>query len=377
MDETTRCKRCILPSSLPTVRLDDQGVCSLCQDYIKRREDYRDSGPRKKQEFEAVVERVRSLRHPYDCLVPLSGGKDSTYALYICDRIYKLKCLCVTFDNGFLSRHAITNIQNAVRSSRADHIMVTMNRPSMLKLYKLFLEKTGTFCPACLRGIGLALNVAQKYRVPLTVSGTGWQVTYLAGIPEVYQGGDIDFFRNVVRGEPIEREVLPLLENVSKWNFARIMKIASRLLKIPRLTETHYVRLYDHFDPDYEKIYDIITREMGWSAGEETSAEHLDCELHAVAGHLQHLKFPDLTGHTIHRAGLVRMGKIERDTALAQDLEESSRLGPPEKLTSFLKELNMTADEYYSYTQDWKTLTRFRTGKKSRLRSLYHKLTKQ
>ncbi len=377
MTDTTRCRHCILPASLPSIRLDDNGVCGLCADYQKRRDGDRDSGSRKKREFEALIERARRLRRPYDCLIPLSGGKDSTYALYLCDRVYGLKCLCVTFDNGFLSPHAIANIRNAIRSSRADHMMITVNRPTMIMLYKLFLKKTGTFCPACLRGIGLALNVAQKYRIPLTVSGTGWQVTYLAALPEVYQEGNVDFFRNVVKGEPIEAEVLPLLQDVNTWDFARLFRIVSRVLKLPQLSRSHYVRLYDHFDPDYEKIYDIIKKEMGWSAGDEANAEHLDCRLHGVAGYLHNLKFPELTGHTIHRAGLIRMGKVERDATLIQDLEERAGLGRPAALDSFLKEMNISMEEFISYTHDWTAIKRFRTTKKNRLRALYHKLTKQ
>lgn len=377
MEEATRCRECILPTSLPSVKLDGQGVCGLCADYHKRHDEHRGAEPEKLREFEALVERARGLGRPYDCVVPLSGGKDSTYALYLCDRVYGLKCLSVTFDNGFLSPHAVANIRNAVRSTRADHMMITVNRPTMLKLYRLFLEKTGAFCPACLRGIGLALNVAQRYKVPLMVSGTGWQVTYLAGIPEVYQEGNVDFFRNVVKGEPIEKEISPLLQDVSSWNVDRLFRIAARLLKNPRLARSFYVRLYDHFDPDYDKIYDIIKREMGWTAGDETSAEHLDCELHGVAGYLHNLKFPDLTGHTIHRAGLVRMGKIGRDAALGQDIEEKARLAPPAGLEPFLRELGLTLEEFLSYTKDWRAITRFRSRKRHPIRSLYHKLTKQ
>jgi hypothetical protein len=377
MTNESRCSQCILPTSLPSVTLDDEGACALCGDYRGRQAVHAVAGQDKLKEFEALVERARSLRRPYDCLIPLSGGKDSTYALYLCDRVYGLKCLGVTFDNGFLSPHAVANIRNAVRSTRADHMMITLNRPTMLKLYRLFLEKTGTFCPACLRGIGLALNVAQRYKIPLTVSGTGWQVTYLAGIPEVYQEGNVDFFRSVIKGEPIEKEISPLLQDVSSWNLDRVFRIAARALRQPRLARSIYVRLYDHFDPDYERIYETIKSEMGWTAGDEANAEHLDCELHGIAGYLHNLKFPELTGHTIHRAGLVRMGKLGRDEALSQDLEERARLSPPAALDDFLKELGMTREQFLSYTSDWKRIARFRSRKKRPIRSLYHKLTKQ
>jgi len=377
MEETLRCRECILPSSLPSVGLEDQGTCSLCQDYRKRKAEHQSEGRDRAKEFEAHVKRARTLSRPYDCLVPLSGGKDSTYALYLCDRIYGMKCLGVTFDNGFLSPHAIANIRNAVRSTRADHMMISANRPTMLKLYRLFLEKTGTFCPVCLRGIGFVLDVAQRYKIPLTVSGTGWQVTYLAGLPEVYQEGSVDFFRNVVKGEPIEKDVSAFLRGNMAWNVDRLSRIAARILKKPWLARSMYLRLYDYFDPDYDTIYDIIKREMGWTAGDERNAEHLDCELHGVAGYLHSLKFPDLTGHTIHRAGLVRMGKAERDVALAEDLDEKARVATPANLQAFLDEMGMSIEQFLTKTRDWRVVSRFRSKKRAPLRSLYHKLTRQ
>lgn len=377
MGVTLRCRECILPASLPSTRLEGRGTCSLCQDYRKRKAEHQANGRNRAKEFEAHVERARRLSRPYDCLVPMSGGKDSTYALYLCDRVFGMKCLGVTFDNGFLSSHAIANIRSAVRSTRADHMMISTNRPTMLKLYRLFLEKTGTFCPVCLRGIGVALDVARRYRIPLTVSGTGWQVTYLAGLPEVYQEGSVDFFRNVVRGEPIEKDAAALLEKGSSWSVARLSQIVARLFKKPWLARSMYLRLYDYFDPDYDKIYDVIKREMGWTSGDEANAEHLDCELHGVAGYLQSLKFPDLTGRTIHRAGLVRMGKVDRDSALAKDLEEKAAFSPPSSLGPFLDEMGMSMEEFLAKAGDWRAVSPFRSRKKALLRSLYHKLTRQ
>jgi len=307
----------------------------------------------------------------------LSGGKDSTYALYLCARVYHLKCLCVTFDNGYLSERARDNIARAVGSTRADHIMYSMNPSTMRELYKLFIKKTGTFCPACLYGIGRAIDLAQSFGIPLTVSGTGWQVTYLAGLSELYQGGDNEYFRGVLRGEPIEQEVRPMRPSAKRWNLARVGKIASRLLRLPRLSGTHYVRLYDYFDPDYEMIYQTIQREMGWTSTAGQGAEHLDCELHDVAGYLHHVKFRELTGHTVHRSGLVRMGHLGRTAALAEDLEELSRVKEPEYLEVFLRDMGMSRQEFLSSTGDWKGITNFRKSGQNRLRSLYHKLTKQ
>ncbi|HOW84900.1 MAG TPA: hypothetical protein P5119_06050 [Candidatus Aminicenantes bacterium] len=373
MGTVERCRCCVLPAGLPGADLDGTGVCGLCRGYRARQQEPRLG---RKREFEALVEHARRLGRAYDCLVPLSGGKDSTYALYLCDRVYKLKCLAVTFDNGYLSEGALANVRNAVRSTRADHIMYQVNPGVMRDLYKLFLAKTGSFCPACLRGIGLAAGVAERFDIPLTVAGTGWQVSYLAGLPELYQEGTVGYFRNVVRGEPVERDAGALVQAEPAWSVARVGKILSRLLRIPRLSSRHYVRLYDHFDPDYETILRLIRTEMGWSSEGGAKTEHLDCRIHDVAGYVQQLKFPDLTPETIHRAGLVRMGKLEREAALAEEARGLEGRTAPGALAPFCEELGLTVEEFRGLAQDWRKLARFRE-KKGRWKSLYHRLTKQ
>ena len=376
MTPIDRCRSCVLPASLPSLSLGEDGTCGLCAGYRSRKE--RDAGrPRKKEEFEALVERARKLDRTYDCLIPLSGGKDSTYALYLCEKVYKLKCLCVTFDNGYLAPGALANIQAALAATRADHIMYQVSRAVMLDLYKLFLRKTGAFCPPCLRGIGLAASLAERFRIPLTVAGTGWQVSYLAGVPEVYQEGTVDFFQRVVKGEPIEREVGPLLRAGSAWSLSRVRKVASRLFRMPGLSSQHYVRLYDYFEPDYGKILQILRSEMGWSEGDGSKVEHLDCRIHDVAGYVHRLKFPDLTAHTIHRAGLVRMGKLERAEALSQDERELADGADPEMLSVFCREMGLAPEDFREAAQDWKKIRVFRGKKKGVLRSLYHTLTGQ
>ena len=111
MKDIKRCMRCILPESLPSVELDKNGICNHCKTYDRLFSNWEDVKSQRKKEFEDLLQRAKRLNRNYDCLILLSGGKDSTYALYLCDKIYKLKCLCITFDNGFLVEQAKNNIK--------------------------------------------------------------------------------------------------------------------------------------------------------------------------------------------------------------------------------------------------------------------------
>lgn len=121
MKNIVRCKRCLLPDSLLGISIDEQGVCNHCRDYERNFAGWDSIKDRKAQEFQQLLEKAKSLKRPYDCLVPLSGGKDSTYALYLATKVYKLRTLAVTLDNGYLSDLAKVNINNALVNCDADH----------------------------------------------------------------------------------------------------------------------------------------------------------------------------------------------------------------------------------------------------------------
>src|SRR5579871_2547464 len=99
MSELRRCTRCMIPETHETIEFDAQGVCNICRQQEFKREQI-DWGARR-QEFAALVDSYRG-RYSHDCIVPFSGGKDSTYTLYHLVTEYKIKPLVVQFDHGFL-----------------------------------------------------------------------------------------------------------------------------------------------------------------------------------------------------------------------------------------------------------------------------------
>src|SRR4051794_38779594 len=86
------CRRCIMPETKPDIFFDDEGICSACRHFAERAEvdwDHR------QLELEAIIDRYRASGNQYDCIVPVSGGKDSTFQTL---RVLQLglRPLCVT-----------------------------------------------------------------------------------------------------------------------------------------------------------------------------------------------------------------------------------------------------------------------------------------
>ena len=163
------CRRCGLPSNYPGVEFDSRGVCGICISYeaIKDRADayFRD--------LDALTEIFeQSAAHhdaPYDCMMLLSGGKDSTYAL--CRLVdMGLKVYAFSFDNGYISEQAIANVKRVVESLGVDHEIATT--PAMNEIFRDSLIRFSNVCNGCFKTIyTLSLTRAHEMGIPIVVTG--------------------------------------------------------------------------------------------------------------------------------------------------------------------------------------------------------------
>lgn len=369
-----RCVRCVMPSSIPSIELDEDGVCSACRKFEMLSNDFEKTRLERKKRFENIVEIVRKKGRPYDCVVPLSGGKDSIFVLYVCDKIYNMKCLCITFDNGFLSDQAKKNIENAINSTKADHIFYAANRNLLTRLYKIFLKKTGSFCPVCMRGIEIVSMMAKKmYKVPIVIKGTGFKYDYLSYIPELFQSGDKFFFKNVVRGEPVEKGSEVMLAFSKYWSLKKLLRLMFRIIRLPDPFIPEFVSIFDYLEASYDEIYEAITSKMGWRPGKD-QLEHMDCTISTIPSFLHAKKFPELTDATCKNSSLVRLGLMTRKEAMEYETKYIGKVDEPSNLESFLNEIGMDRQEFESSLINWRKIEKFRLSGYEKLVKLYRKI---
>ena len=140
----TRCSTCILPDTFPDIQFDDRGVCSLCAAH-------QPTPPL----GEAALRRVRATTRgaAHDCVVPLSGGKDSVYVLYYATRVLGLRAAAVMYDSGFQADMAR---ENAVRACRILNVPLTIRAAdparhrAMLRETLRISELGGSFFNTCM-----------------------------------------------------------------------------------------------------------------------------------------------------------------------------------------------------------------------------------
>ncbi len=120
--QVKRCRICVLPETFPGVKFNEKGVCNFCQNFKgsasleEKKADYR-------KKFEELIKQFKG-RGAYDVLMSYSGGKDSTYTLWILRKRYGLNPLAVTLDHGFLPEQTFKNIRNVAERLDFDHFFI-------------------------------------------------------------------------------------------------------------------------------------------------------------------------------------------------------------------------------------------------------------
>jgi hypothetical protein len=310
----------------------------------------------------------------YDVLVPLSGGKDSTYALYLATKVYKLRTLTYTFHNGFLTQVAGDNINRALEATGADHYMFKISRQKLMRLYRHFFEHTGLFCPVCMRAISVGRIVLHRqHKIPLILRGTSYRTEEWV-TPEIFQDGRLEFINNVLHKHPLGFDVPDLYVDRS---LSEKFSLALNLLSRNRISiGVMDMQFPDYLDWDYDVIYKTIQRECGWERLPDRD-EHIDCLVEPVVHYLRRQRVPELTPNTLRYSAMIRSGMMKRDTALRLVEEEANEaLTPPPHTEHLLTGLGITAEQFAEWSRcSFRHMEFQKPGLAMRLFNLARKIT--
>lgn len=180
-----RCKNCLIPGVVPGVTLSVDGVCNLCREGYSESDIAAEEVARRKREvdLEQVLADCRG-RAEYDCVVPLSGGKDSVYLLYRLKQDYGLKVLAFTVDVNIPSL-AWDNIRRALAKLNIDHVTYSPPHAFYEKLFRYLLcnqeERGAVYTVSYVYAPlfeGDAIKLALEKGIPLVLAG------YSPGQPE-------------------------------------------------------------------------------------------------------------------------------------------------------------------------------------------------
>lgn len=164
------CIRCCVPETQEGVTFDDMGICTACRSSEEKM--HIDWVVREKQLRQILEDAKAKSGNGYDCVLPISGGKDSFFQAHVLVNVYGLKPLAVTFNQNWVSETGFYNLQRCLQVFNLDHLQFTPARGLVNRLARKSLDAIGDACWHCHAGIGaFPLQVATRFKIPLLIWG--------------------------------------------------------------------------------------------------------------------------------------------------------------------------------------------------------------
>ena len=183
------CEKCLLPDTRPGVVFNSDGVCGAC-DFTKQNHK-RIDWTNRERDFISLIENVKKKVARFDCLIPVSGGKDSTWQVVKCLE-YGLRPLAVTWKTPVRTDIGQRNLDNLVNLG-VDHIDWQVN-PEVEKklLVKAYKRYGATGIPMHMALFNMPLTIAFKFNIPLVIFGENSAIEYGSGGDDVLTGNCLD-----------------------------------------------------------------------------------------------------------------------------------------------------------------------------------------
>lgn len=312
------CATCGLPSNVPGVTFDDAGVCNTCRDYqrIRPQASAYFRTPEDLRRLRDSARRRRSGRH--DCVHLLSGGKDSTYALYQLVAA-GFEVFAVTLDNGFISDGAKDNIRRSIEDLGIDHEFLTTE--AMTEIFRDSLERHSNVCHGCYKTIyTLATRRAVDLGIPMIVTGLSrGQLFETRLIPQQFTAERFD-------SDEIDRAVIE-----ARRVYHRVHDAPNRLLDTTVFASddlfdrVEYVDFYRYVDVELDEMLTFLQNHAPWVRPVDTGRS-TNCLINAAGIHT-HLMEQGYHNYAVPYAWDVRLGHKTRTEAMAElddELDQSA-----------------------------------------------------
>ena len=344
------CTRCLYPANHPLgITFDEEGVCSGCRVHEEKDVlNWEERSRKLTKIFDAF--RSRSGRN-YDCIIPVSGARDSHFIVHTVRHVYKMRPLLVTYNKHYNTQLGIRNLAYLRSLIGADILTSTIAPQTVKKIAKMSLKKLASMYWHCIVGQAVfPVQTAVRFKIPLIVWGAHQgcdQVGMYSHLDEVEMTRryrkDHDFMgmeaEDLIRGEDIdERDVKPFcyphdkelesigvrgifLNNYIRWDSK---KQHEDMLKIYKYETASQQRTFDTYnDVDcfhYSDLHDYI-KFLKWGYGKATD----------------------------HACREIRLKRLTREEGIDLVEKYQNKLPDPESLNLFLSWIGMTKKDLFDH----------------------------
>lgn len=324
------CTRCVMDDTVKGITFDENGECTFCKihDELEKKFPLNEETPKRLQ---SLVDKIKQdgKGKKYDCILGVSGGRDSTYTLYNAVKL-GLRPLAVHFDNGWNSEIAVQNIKNATKILGVDlhtHVADWEEFKDLQRSF-LFASVPDAEVPTDWVIFSVLFDEAARYNVKYIIHGHSFRTEGTTPITWTYMDGK--YIHDVQRRFGKLR--LKSFPNMSMSRYAYY----SLIKKIQQLRILYYI-------PYNEKeVFRIIENELSWK---NYGDKHHESKYTAFfQAYILTRKF-NIDKRKLHYSAKVRNGQLTREEAL-EVIKKDPYTGGMDSLDYCLKKLDLSYEDF-------------------------------
>jgi tRNA(Ile)-lysidine synthase TilS/MesJ len=295
-----------------------------------------------------LLDAYRNKGKKYDCIVPVSGGRDSAYVLYNMVEVYKMRTLAYNYDNGFASEQAKENLKNIRELLDVDFISIKSKKQTqklcLINNIKAWARKPSsepfpTFCYGCKHGyLGGAYKIARIMKIPLIILGSSQmeESRFKEALGRYHKSYLIHLFIKFMRN--------PFYLNPK--NICTYLFLNVEFPLIMRNNSIKIIQFFDYIEYDEKKMLSVVASKLNWKKDENLDASwRFDCQVHAIIDYMFRKKLGFTEKDEMYSL-MIRNGKLTRAEALER-IEKETKV--EKKLfiavNEILKKLNLSKNE--------------------------------
>lgn len=324
------CTRCVMDNTVEGIRFDEKGECTFCKihDDLEKKFPLNEETPKRLQQ---LVDKIKKdgRGKKYDCILGVSGGRDSTYTLYNAVKL-GLRPLAVHFDNGWNSEIAVQNIKNATEKLGVDlhtHVADWEEFKDLQRSF-LFASVPDAEVPTDWIIFSVLFAEAAQYNVKYIVHGHSFRTEGTTPLTWTYMDGK--YVQDVQRKfGKMKLKSFPNM-SMSKYIYYSLFK------------KINQIRILYYFQYNEREVLHILENELGWK---NYGDKHHESKYTAFfQAYILTRKF-NIDKRKLHYSAKVRNGQLTRDEAL-QIIQKDPYTGGMEALDYCLKKLNLTYEDF-------------------------------
>ena len=250
------CARCVMDTSDPCISFDDQGICNLCTEFLDGRIQLCQKDKASPDSLQEVIDHIKlkAKGAKYDCVMGISGGVDSSYAIYLAVK-HGLRVLAVHMDNGWDSPVAVKNIRNVTKNLGVDYVTYVLPWNEFRQVQLAFLEAS---VPEAETPTDIAIpraiySYAAKEGVPFVISGGNMTDEGILPISWHYNARDTKYSYSILKHSGYK---------TSLYKSVKYGLLDEFYYLILKRIKTVYLLNYVFYDKKEACL--ILEKELGW-----------------------------------------------------------------------------------------------------------------